>query len=411
MKHTISVLVEDKPGALARISTMFARRGFNIESLAVGPTERPGVSCITLRVDCAQHTLEQIEKQIHKLVNVLRVTELTPGEAVERELLLIKASRDARAARGADRDRRGVRRRGDRPRARRGRVRADGDTRGARRVPRAVPPARRPGARPHRPGSGLARASAKTRRPPHELLGSINSTKGHTRMATILRDGDLSLLDGKVAVIGYGSQGHAHALNLRDSGVQVEVGLREGSASWEAAEAAGLAVKDFGDAVKGARLVSMLLPDQVQPSGLHRARRPRTSTRAPRCCSRTASTSSTAASRPGESNDVIMVAPKGPGHVVRRLFTEGYGTPALIAVEHDATGQRARPRARVRASGSAPVAPGSSRRRSRRRPRPTSSASRPSSAAARPSSSAPGSRRSSRPATHPRSRTTSASTS
>jgi acetolactate synthase-1/3 small subunit len=92
VKHTLSVLVEDRPGALARISTMFARRGFNIDSLAVGPTERPGVSCITLRVDCSQHSLEQIEKQIHKLVNVLRVTELTPGEAVERELLLLKVN-------------------------------------------------------------------------------------------------------------------------------------------------------------------------------------------------------------------------------------------------------------------------------------------------------------------------------
>ncbi len=92
MKHTLSVLLEDRPGALARISTMFARRGFNIDSLAVGPTERPGVSCITLRVDCEQHSLEQIEKQIHKLVNVLRVTELTPGDAVERELLLLRVS-------------------------------------------------------------------------------------------------------------------------------------------------------------------------------------------------------------------------------------------------------------------------------------------------------------------------------
>ena len=92
MKHTISVHVEDKPGALARISTMFARRGFNIESLAVGPTERPGVSRITLRVDCEQHSLEQIEKQMHKLVNVLRVTELEPGESVERELALIKVA-------------------------------------------------------------------------------------------------------------------------------------------------------------------------------------------------------------------------------------------------------------------------------------------------------------------------------
>jgi acetolactate synthase-1/3 small subunit len=89
VKHTLSVLVENKPGALMRISSMFARRGFNIESLAVGPTERRDVSRITLRVDCEQHPLEQIEKQMHKLVNVLRVSELEPGEAVERELALM----------------------------------------------------------------------------------------------------------------------------------------------------------------------------------------------------------------------------------------------------------------------------------------------------------------------------------
>ena len=92
MKHTLSVLVEDRPGALARISTMFARRGFNIESLAVGATERQGVSRLTLRVDCSQHSLEQVTKQMHKLVNVLRVTELVPGEGVERELLLVKVA-------------------------------------------------------------------------------------------------------------------------------------------------------------------------------------------------------------------------------------------------------------------------------------------------------------------------------
>jgi acetolactate synthase I/III small subunit len=90
--HTLSVLVENKPGALARVSNMFARRGFNIESLAVGPTERPDVSRITLRVDCSQHSLEQIEKQMHKLVNVLRVSELEAGEAVERELVLARVS-------------------------------------------------------------------------------------------------------------------------------------------------------------------------------------------------------------------------------------------------------------------------------------------------------------------------------
>ena len=76
MTHTLSVLVENKPGALVRVCQMFARRGFNIESLAVGPTERHDVSRITLRVDASQHSVDQIEKQMHKLVNVLRVREL-----------------------------------------------------------------------------------------------------------------------------------------------------------------------------------------------------------------------------------------------------------------------------------------------------------------------------------------------
>jgi acetolactate synthase-1/3 small subunit len=91
-RHMISVHVEDKPGALARISMMFARRGFNIESLAVGPSERPGVSRLSLCVNCSHTTIEQVTKQIHKLVNVLRVTELDADESVERELMLIKVT-------------------------------------------------------------------------------------------------------------------------------------------------------------------------------------------------------------------------------------------------------------------------------------------------------------------------------
>ena len=94
MTHTVSVLVENRPGALARVSNMFARRGFNIESLAVGPTERQDVSRIVLTVDCPAHLLEQIEKQMHKLVNVLRVSTLQAGEAVERELALVRVSAD-----------------------------------------------------------------------------------------------------------------------------------------------------------------------------------------------------------------------------------------------------------------------------------------------------------------------------
>jgi acetolactate synthase I/III small subunit len=91
-EHTLSVKLENKPGALVRVSQLFARRGYNIQSLAVGPTEDESVSRLTLRVDCSEHSLEQIVKQMHKLVNVLRVVELPPEEAVERELALIAVS-------------------------------------------------------------------------------------------------------------------------------------------------------------------------------------------------------------------------------------------------------------------------------------------------------------------------------
>ncbi len=86
--HTISVRLENRPGALARVSQLFSRRGYNIQSLAVGPTESPDISRLTLRVDCSEHSLEQIEKQMHKLVNVLRVTELRPEDVDAFEELL-----------------------------------------------------------------------------------------------------------------------------------------------------------------------------------------------------------------------------------------------------------------------------------------------------------------------------------
>jgi acetolactate synthase-1/3 small subunit len=90
--HTISVRLENTPGALARVSQLFSRRGYNIQSLAVGPTESADISRLTLRVDCSENSLEQIEKQMHKLVNVLRVTELRPDDSLERELALFTVS-------------------------------------------------------------------------------------------------------------------------------------------------------------------------------------------------------------------------------------------------------------------------------------------------------------------------------
>ena len=95
VRHTLSVIVEDRPGALTRITTMFARRAFNIESLAVGPTERPGVSCITIRVDASEVSIEQVMKQLYKLVNVLKVNQMTTEDSIERELLLVKVTANA----------------------------------------------------------------------------------------------------------------------------------------------------------------------------------------------------------------------------------------------------------------------------------------------------------------------------
>jgi acetolactate synthase I/III small subunit len=94
-RHTLSVLVEDKPGVLARVSGLFSRRGFNIESLAVGPTEHPDVSRMTIVVAVDELPLEQVTKQLNKLVNVIKIVELEPSASVQRELLLVKVRADA----------------------------------------------------------------------------------------------------------------------------------------------------------------------------------------------------------------------------------------------------------------------------------------------------------------------------
>src|SRR5512141_428296 len=94
-KHTLSVLVENKPGVLTRIAGLFSRRGFNIDSLAVGPTEHPEVSRMTVVVDVEDLPLEQVTKQLNKLVEVIKVVELDPQSAVQRQVMLIKVRADA----------------------------------------------------------------------------------------------------------------------------------------------------------------------------------------------------------------------------------------------------------------------------------------------------------------------------
>jgi acetolactate synthase-1/3 small subunit len=94
-RHTLSVLVENKPGVLVRAAGLFSRRGFNIDSLAVGPTEHEEISRMTIVVNCADHPLEQVTKQLNKLINVLKIVELEPSVSVQRELLLVKVRADA----------------------------------------------------------------------------------------------------------------------------------------------------------------------------------------------------------------------------------------------------------------------------------------------------------------------------
>ena len=159
-------------------------------------------------------------------------------------------------------------------------------------------------------------------------------------MATLFydKDADLSLIrDRKVAIIGYGSQGHAHALNLKDSGVSVKVALPSTSRSRAKAQAAGLAVGDVGDVTKWADVVMVLIPDTTQPKVYREEIEPNLSAGNMLMFAHGFNVRfGTITVRPDV--DVSMVAPKSPGHRVRELFVEGAGTPALIAIHQDATG-------------------------------------------------------------------------
>jgi len=159
-------------------------------------------------------------------------------------------------------------------------------------------------------------------------------------MATVFYDksADMSLIRSKkVAVIGFGSQGHAHSLNLKDSGVEVCVGLREGSKNWAKAEAAGLTVKTVADASAWADVIMMLTPDTEAPAAYHKDVEQHL----------TAGKTLMFAHgfnirfetiKPPANVDVSMVAPKAPGHRVREVYTEGGGVPSLIAVHQDVSG-------------------------------------------------------------------------
>ena len=151
-------------------------------------------------------------------------------------------------------------------------------------------------------------------------------------------DADLAVIQGRrVAVIGYGSQGHAHALNLRDSGVDVRVGLAEGSSSRPKAAAEGLRVLSVPEAVAEADLVVILTPDQVQRTVYAQDIKPHLREGAALLFGHGFNIRF-GYIQPDAGSDVLMVAPKGPGHIVRREYVDGRGVPVLLAVEQDASG-------------------------------------------------------------------------
>ncbi|WP_031404289.1 ketol-acid reductoisomerase [Thiomonas sp. FB-Cd] len=153
------------------------------------------------------------------------------------------------------------------------------------------------------------------------------------------KDCDLSLIKGKkVTIIGYGSQGHAHAQNLNDSGVKVTVGLRKGGASWDKAKKAGLTVKDVDDAVKGADVVMILLPDE-NIAQVYRDHVEPNAKKGAALAFAHGFNIHYGQVAPRADLDVIMIAPKAPGHTVRNTYTQGGGVPHLIAVAQNKSGK------------------------------------------------------------------------
>src|SRR5205823_3159101 len=251
--HIISVLVENEAGALSRISGLFSARGYNIETLTVAPTEDASMSRMTIVTTGSEDVVEQITKQLNKLIDVVKVVDLSEAEHIERELMLIKV-------------RAGQKEREDMKRMATSSAAASSTSRTTP-TPSSSPATaasstllyrrstRAPSSKPCAPAPAASAAATAS--------CASSSFRGIPMKVYYDKDADLSLVKGKkVTIIGYGSQGHAHAQNLQESGIKVTVALRKGGASWDKAKKAGVKVAEMDEAIKGADIVMILLSDE-----------------------------------------------------------------------------------------------------------------------------------------------------
>ena len=340
MKRVYSLLVDNNAGVLSRIAGLFSRRGYSIDSITAGVTADPRFTRITIVASGDELILSQIEKQVRKLEDVIEIKVLDPADSVYRELIMVKIRADRK-------ERAEIISVADIFRAKIVDVEQESlivELTGTQSKLEAflsllegyeILELARTGI------TGLNRGIKDV-----TLCLTIHNSflylGGMIKMAAKIyyqEDCNLSLLEGKkIAIIGYGSQGHAHALNLKESGCDVIVGLYEGSKSWAKAEAQGLKVYTAAEAAKQADIIMILINDEKQAEMYKKDIEPNLEEGnmlmfAHGFCIHFGQIV------PPANVDVTMIAPKAPGHTVRSEYLAGKGTPCLVAVEQDYTGK------------------------------------------------------------------------
>jgi ketol-acid reductoisomerase len=340
----ITVLVQDDALALNRVIGIIRRRNLGIESFAIGPSDRPAILRLTCGMMGDRAAIDRSVNQIRKMIGVLEVSVAAEGDCVSREHALIRV-RISPNGLAALLDTVAL-------------YQANVVEEGASEIvleATATPPLLNSLLRALEPhgvlevARGGAIALARPALVDHSRLRRTSSIipgvpMTAERSAAPLRiyydhDADSRRLQGKtIAIIGYGSQGHAHALNLRDSGAKVIVGLRAGGKSWDKARAAGLDVRSVADAARAADVIMVLVPDQDGKTIYDESIGPNLK-KGKTLMFAHGFNVHFGEIKPPADVDVSMIAPKSPGHLVRSEYEGGRGVPGLVAIHQDASGE------------------------------------------------------------------------